>query len=172
TLDLIAQYVTQDRPSIETRATKPDNSALLSARWGDDIVEHYLRDQALEVRFKQAVIHALVLSEGFLYYPWDPFRGPREFVPERDKETGEELVDSKGQPKGWMVAKGDFSFCNPSVFDVVRDMGVREWEQNRWVSIRTYENKWEIAKRARDNAESREAGDERYEKILGVSIGK
>src|SRR5690606_35488122 len=88
------------------------------------------------------------------------------------KETGEELVDSKGQPKGWMVAKGDFSFCNPSVFDVVRDMGVREWEQNRWVSIRTYENKWEIAKRARDNAESREAGDERYEKILGVSIGK
>lgn len=170
TLDLIAQYVTQDRPSIETRATKADNTALLNARFGDDLVENYLRDQALEIRLKASVIHALVLSEGFIYYPWNKFEGPREFVPKVDEATGQVVLNRDGSPKGDLFAKGDFSFCNPSVFDVVRDLGVKEWEHNRWVCVRTYENRWEIAKRARDNAEEKADGEERYEKILGVSL--
>lgn len=154
TIDLIAQYVTQDRPSFETRAAKADQDALLQAKWGDDILEHYLRDQGLEDNFKRAVIHALVLTEGFVYTPWHDDEGETEFVPELEQFMDEfgELVEQPmrtedDRPIGSWQSNGDFRCLSPSVLDIVRDLGVREWDHNRWLMVRTRENRWEIAEK-------------------------
>jgi len=145
-IDMIYTLITQQRPSFKARATTSDQDAIIQARWGDDITEHYLREQGLEVALKRAMKHALVLRQGYLFTPWDPFAGDQKFIPDE-----EEPVDGKGRPRGVYEYQGDFAFYNPTVFDVVYDVGVRDWKRNNWVAVRTYENKWDLVEQVDDS---------------------
>ena len=140
----VLTLVTQDRPSFQTEATKDDHDSLKNAELGDAIVEQYLSEGKLETRFRRAVEHALVMQMGFIYAPWDWNKGK---------------VIAK-EPNKAPLREGDFSFSNPSVYDVCWDYNVPEWENNQWVMVRTFENKFDIAARLDD--------EEKKEKILGL----
>ena len=133
--------VTQNRPAFETEATRTDHDAIKNAELGDAVVNDYLQDKGLEKRFKRAVEHALVMQMGFIYCPWDWSLGKTVAM---DQGEG-------GEPKP--IKEGDFNFSNPSIFDVVWDYTCDDWEKIQWVIVRTFENKFDLAARAKDEEE-------------------
>ena len=149
-LDQIHHMVTKQRPSFEPRAKGTGQDCLRQARWGGAIMEDYLRFKGMETRLQKTVKHALVLSAGYVFHPWDRWAGERKFIPDLDQETGMAATYANGKPKGAWEAQGDFIFRNPTVFDVVVDLGVRDFEENRWVLVRTFENRWELHKQAEE----------------------
>ena len=135
-LDHLFALTTQQRADFKTRARSSGHEAEIQARWGDDILEHYMRDANLENYIDEVTRHALILTAGYLYAPWDWNEGEEYAAEERPGE------------KMRMYKKGDFSFHLPTVFDVVYDLGVRNFDKIPWAIIRTYENRWDLAERA------------------------
>ena len=136
--------VTQNRPAFETEATRTDHDAIKSAELGDAIVNDYLKDKGLEKRFKRAVEHALVMQMGFIYAPWDWNVGKTIAIDQ----------NADGEPRP--LKEGDFSFSNPSIFDVYWDYTCNDWEKLQWVIIRSYANKFDLAARASTEEEREE----------------
>ena len=136
----VLTLVTQHRPAFETEATKDDHDSLKNAELGDAIVNGYLKEGKLENRLRRAVEHALVLQTGFIFCPWDWNRG-------------EVIAREPGKAP---LRDGDFMFCNPTVYDVVWDYNIQEWENVPWVLVRTWENKYDIAARMDDKEKANE----------------
>ena len=136
--------ITQNRPAFETEATRTDHDAIKNAELGDAVVNDYLQDKGLEKRFKRCVEHALVMQMGFIFCPWDWNIGKTIAMDQQDQ-------GAYGEPKA--IKEGDFSFYNPSIFDVVWDYTCDDWERIQWVVVRTFENKFDLAARAVDEEE-------------------
>lgn len=140
---------TQTRPNLKTRSKTTEHDALEKAKLGDSVVDHYLREEKGEEYLLRAVEHALVLLQGFVFTPWNWDLGP---VVGGDPET---LTQIRG---------GDFDPSNPTIFDIVWDLGLRDWERRQWVCVRTWENKYDLAARVEDPDASQAILDLGYER--------
>lgn len=152
-IDHIYTFVCQQRLSFEVRAKQNDARSFEQAKIGQHVVEHYRREKYLEESLKRCVKHALVLNSGYIHHPWDIFGGDQQAVPnlERSNITIDELGQINLDSIEWdIVPQGDFRFTNPTVWDIVFDPRVREWSENQWLLVRTFENRYELAARTED----------------------
>lgn len=119
--------VTKDRPALICRARNTDLESMTQADFGQGIVEHYMKEKSVESHLARAVEHALIFAEGFLVMTWDPNAGePDDAV----LETGE------------IKYQGDLRFETPVIWNVIRDLGVRDWAKHDWIGVRSPRNKW------------------------------
>lgn len=158
-LEHIYTIVCQQRLAFQPRVSKPGAEPLQNAKKARGIIEDYRRGKGLEETIKRAVRHCLVLTEGYVHYPWDRFSGDYEALPAIGKD-GELRLDDDGEFVLERSPQGDYSFSTPSIFDVVYDPGVREWQRNHWILVRTLENKYELAAQAESPSLAQEIVDQ------------
>lgn len=120
---------TRDRPALACRARNSDQKSLRQADLGRGLVEYYFHQEVAETFSTNAVEHALVMAEGFVLQTWDPTLGDElDADPQTLKTTH----------------KGDLSFSNPYNWDVIRDLGVRQWRKHQWIGVRGPRHKWDL----------------------------
>ena len=146
---------TQDRPDFETRATSSDAASLKQAELGDNVLDHYLREEYLEEFYNKALEHALVLNTGYVHSPWDWNLGEEKAALKAGEDEGGEME---------IYREGDFSISNPTIFDVAYDLGLRDWRRLQWVIVRTYENRYDLAETVNDK--------ETADKILAIDYNE
>lgn len=142
-------FVCQQRLSFEARAKQNDTRSFEQAKVAKQVVDHYLREEGLEIHLKRAVRHALVMTSGYVYHPWDIYAGQQIAIPDFEGYEPSQFSDDNTPPYQ-IVPEGNFTFSNPTVWDVVFDPHVREWERNQWLIIRTFENRFELAAQTDD----------------------
>ncbi len=142
----VDNLVTQNRPAFDTEASRADADSMKNAQLGDAIVEDYLVEGKLDKKLRRAVTHGLVLQMGFLWAPWDGTAG--RLVDE------EQVLDEGGMPiydEGIedyvtdVMHEGDYRLSNPSLYDVVWDYSVQDFEDIQWCIVRTFENRFDVA---------------------------
>lgn len=110
-------------------ATNGDSASTKQAYNATSLLDYYWLSCNVSAYAVQAVAHAIPLTEGFVFTPWDDSLG----------ETV--AVDEMGAP----IPAGDFAFYNPLAFDVMRDPSKRSWEEGRWVAVCLWQNRYELA---------------------------
>lgn len=130
--------VTKDRPALICRARNSDLKSLKQAELGTSLIEYYLNEAKVESHLIRAVEDALIFGEGFTAMTWDPNAG---------KET--DAVEETGE----FDYEGDLSFHNPVNWNVIRDLGKRNWKDHNWIGVRKPANKWDLAARFPEHAE-------------------
>lgn len=119
-----------NRPAMECRATNTDYKSLVQTYLANNILDYYMREKKLEVFLKRAVEYAVVYGAGFVTMEWDATKG--------------EVVDYIEETKT-KIYEGDIVFGNLSPFDVMYD-GTKETDnENEWVLIRKWKNKYDLA---------------------------
>ena len=68
----VLNLTTSNRPAFDARPINSDLKSQSQAILGNQLLEFYLREKRLEVMFRQAVEHALVLNEGSIAINWNP----------------------------------------------------------------------------------------------------
>lgn len=137
----ILQLATSQRIGFQPRAVNSDYKSLTQAALAKGILEYYLREQKLEKKFKDTLEKALIFLEGWIHTPWDETAGGLydEVV---NEETGE----------GEEIYRGDLRVDTYTMLDVVRDIS-SEFEDHKWLMVRTIENKWDLAATYKEVAE-------------------
>ncbi len=127
-----------NRPSMDCRATNTDYKSLVQTYLANQILDYYMREKKLEVYLKKAVEYAVVYGAGFVTMEWDATKG--------------EVVDYIDETKT-KIYEGDIVFGNLSPFDVMYD-GTKETDnENEWVLIRKWRNKYDLAAKYPEHAE-------------------
>lgn len=159
--------VTNNQLSFGGRAYTDDHASQEQAATGRQIAEHYVQEEGLANHLRRAVRDALVLAQGYLHIPWDPYIGEEYeqelFEEARDQfdapvlgEDGEPLLVPKTRADGTIATetlfKGEYDIQNPVWFDFAGDLGVRRFKDRRWTAVRSYANRWEVAARCERRA--------------------
>ncbi len=130
----IAQHILNmtcsNRPVMECRSTNTDYKSQIQTVLANSILEYYMREKKLEEYIRQAVEHAIVYGTGFIRMEWDATKG----------EVVDYIEDTQTE-----IHEGDLTFNVLSVFDVVYDGTKENANDNEWVAIRTWKNKYDLA---------------------------
>jgi hypothetical protein len=166
-LDHIFQFAAGDRRALTGRAVNTDVKSMQQARLGTGIIDYYQRERGLEEVLRTAAVHALVFAQGFVMHTWDPDTGD----PAEQEKAGiiDQIPDPQMAPMDQMAPmggglpvdgnpvpmmaetlpqgpkfKGDVVLRNPTALDVAWNCS-RPWKEKKWVIVRTYENRWDLA---------------------------
>lgn len=94
-----------------------------------------------------AAERSLVQFKGYVYGKWDTSLGRQVgSVPATD-ENQMPVLDEQGREMHKIQYEGDAKFISKGPFDVIYDPGLKDWSENKWVIIRSYESKWDLAAR-------------------------
>jgi len=143
---------TAQKPSYEPRAKNSDLRSLQQTRLADNIIDAFLNEERLGFHMASAAERSLAMQKGFVYMKWDTALG---------KEYGvQPVIDRFGQPyvkDGKQVEKivheGDPTGIALSPYDVIYDPRVKDWTKLKWIIVRTWENRWDLAARHPDMAD-------------------
>lgn len=135
--------VTKDRPALICRARNTDLESITQTEFGQGLIEYYMKEKNVEAHLAKCVEHALIFAEGFLVMTWDPNAG----------SVGD--VDEEGN----LSYEGDLRFETPVNWNVIRDLGVRDWGKHDWVGVRSPDNKWDLAAKYPEHADAILAAD-------------
>lgn len=122
------EMTTSSRPAYEARAVNTDYKSLSQTLVADGVLDYYLREKKLEDKLKRAVEYAIVLGTGWMKLAWDAMAG--------------EIIDydEEGNP----MYEGDVIINNLSPFDVVMDGSKEVADDNDWLLVRTFKNKFDL----------------------------
>lgn len=121
--------ITSNRPAMEARAVNTDYKSLSQTYLANNILDYYMREKRLEDYLKRACEMSIVLGAGFIKMEWNATSGEAYDV---DPDTGE------------LNYQGDLEFSNHSPLDVVVDGTKETWEDNDWVLVRSFKNRFDI----------------------------
>ncbi len=119
-----------NRPSMDCRATNTDYKSLVQTYLANNILDYYMREKKLEIFLKTAVEYAVVYGAGFVTMEWDATKG----------EVVDYIEDTQTK-----IYEGDIVFGNLSPFDVLYDGTKETPNDNEWVLIRKWRNKYDLA---------------------------
>ena len=123
----VLNLTTSNRPAFDARPINSDLKSQAQSILGNQLLEFYLREKRLEVMFRQAVEHALVLNEGSIAINWNPDMG----------QAYEQDMD------GNVIKEGDIQFEMVMPNNRIRDIdGGKDW-----VIVRKKANKWALVQR-------------------------
>lgn len=146
-------YTITQKPAWDPRAKNSDVESAQQARLAGNILDSYLTEKRLGRHMNTAAERALVAGKGFLYITWDPAQGQAFGAEPVNNKDGSPVVDENGKPKMKMVYEGDVEASSKGWADVIYDPNLRDWNKKRWVIVKEYENKWDLAARHPDKAE-------------------
>lgn len=133
----VMSMTTSQKPSYDPKAVNSDTKAMQQTRLSANILDYYMSEKRMGRHMVNAAERALVFSKGFVYMDWDRNIG-KPYV-----------VDQSGR----ILKEGDIAISAKSPKDVIFDPAIRDWEQNNWVIVRCFENKWDLAARNPKQAE-------------------
>lgn len=141
----VIAIATAQKPSYDPRAKNTDLESQQQARLANNIIDAYVTEKRLGRHQLLSAERSVVYGTGFLYMPWNPSLGK--------PYTSTMVEGPNGEPVERILYEGDVEPSAKSPFDVIYDHRLREWTQNRWVIVREYENKWDLAARHPELAE-------------------
>lgn len=125
----IIRMITNNRPSMEARATNRDYKSIIQTKLANELLDYYLREKRLEKYLERAVEYAVVLGSGFIKMDWNATSGE---IFDHNEETNTPIYE------------GDVQFSNLSPYDVVFDT-TKEDQNHDWVLCRSFKNKFDLA---------------------------
>lgn len=147
-------YTTTQKPAWDPKARNSDTKSGQQARLSINVLDYYLGEKRLGRHMGQACERSLVSAKGYIYMPWDPSLGSAyATAPAIDPQTKQPILDESGKPKLKVVYEGDVSCSSKGWRDVIYDSNVRDWTKHKWIIVKEYENKWDLAARHPDMAE-------------------
>lgn len=135
----VLALATQQKPSYDPRAKNTDVSSLQQARLANNILDSYTTEKRFGRYQAQVAEKSLVYSSAYLFMSWDKTLG-RPY-------TIEQKQNPDGTTQERIVYEGDVNIKAKSPFDVIHDISLKDWSQCKWVIVREYENKWDLAAR-------------------------
>lgn len=123
---------TASRPKVTAVATNTDAKSQVQAILADGLLEYYLREKRLESNLITAAEQAIVLGEGFVKVEWDPMGGEEYGV---NDDTGS------------VIYEGDIKYTNHSTYDVTRDINKNGSEEDDWLIVRSFKNRFDLIAR-------------------------
>ncbi len=163
-INAIHTLVANTRPDFKSEASTADYEAQSECLLNDAILQHYLTEGELEAQLIQAPLYALVMGEAWLEVDWS-------------EEDGTEIAinPETQQP----VYSGDIKTKLHSTLNVIRDVNSRDGDDQAWLIVRSFEDKWALAAQYPDfeehilSASTSELhgkwGESVYTKIRGLS---
>jgi hypothetical protein len=131
--------VTQQRPAFDCRAINTDYKSQIQTILGKNILEYYLREQRLDLVYREAAEMAITYAESYIEYEWDDELGDDVAA---DPETGER------------IKTGDIRARVYGPVDVVRQWKATKSGRLPWYILRTWENRYELAARYPEHADA------------------
>lgn len=128
---------TSNRPAMQARALNTDYKSQAQVILANGILDYYLKEKNLETHFKDAAEISLVFGEGFVTIEWDSQLG-NEF--DRDPDTGESTFS------------GDLRYRTLTPIDVIKDLYLENAQDQEWLIIRYWKNKFSLAAKYPDLA--------------------
>lgn len=138
-------FTVTQKPSWDPRAKNSDVKSLQQARLAGNILDSYLTEKRMGRHMNSAAERALVSAKGYVYMTWNPAEGKPYAV---QKVEGQD-----GEPKEKIVYEGDVEITHKGWADVIFDPNLRDWHKKKWIIVKEYENKWDLAARHPDKAE-------------------
>lgn len=120
---------TQQKASFEPKATNSDVKSQAQVILSAALLDYYMRDKKMNRNIKQAVKDGLMFAEGFVRAEWDPTSG----------ETYGKTAS------GATIYQGDMKYTNYNPLDVIRDFTKTSANQDDWVVLRDFVNKYSLA---------------------------
>lgn len=172
----IINDVTSQKPIFKCRAGNTDASTQQQAKLGNVILDHYYRETNLDSVFRECGEYSFFINEGFVYCPWRHNAGniigykplKKDYSQPLLDENDNQVLDEDGSPisedyqegdiydlpddqdidyDNWTpVFDGDIQPYILGILDVCRDFTSPRWDYCNWVDVRTYVNKYELAK--------------------------
>jgi len=133
------------KPSYDVRAINSDTQAAQQARLASGILDSYLVEKRLGRHQKIAAEMSLVFKVGYVVTTWNPALGRPYTVEQRQTENGE-IVEK-------VIYEGDAEITSKTPWNVMYDPNLRDWTKNKWIVVRSYENKFDLATRYPDQAD-------------------
>jgi hypothetical protein len=179
----ILVMVTSTRPSFQCRAINTDRKSIIQADLGNGLLDYYMREMKMEDAIKTAVEYAIILGSGYVKLEWNSTKGKIHDTVEVDEadvfevdEEGNQYDEEGVELKPYYIHEGDIDFTVMSPFDVVFDPTKEHYNQNNWVLCRTFKNKFDIAAKYPEMAESilsqqtKDQVDKRSRRVLAQDI--
>jgi hypothetical protein len=130
--------ITSNRPLMEARAVNTDYKSLAQTYLANGILDYYMREKRLEDGLKKACELSVVLGAGFLKLEWNATAGE---IYDVDDETGS------------FNFEGELEWSTYTPFDVVVDGTKENWDDNQWVLVRGFKNRFDLAAKYPEKAE-------------------
>lgn len=139
----ILNLVCANRPAFNPRATNLDSRSQTQVQLASGLLEYYMREKKLERFLRKAVEYAIVLGSGYIKMTWNATSGKiYDYV-----EPSEQFDQDGNQIKPYPIYEGDVQFTNLSPFDIVFDTSKETYEENEWVLVRSFKNKYALAEK-------------------------
>lgn len=119
----------QQRANFEPRATNSDVKSQSQVILAAGLLDYYMREKKLERNIKSAVKDCLIFSEGFVRAEWDATKG---------EVYGKTAT---GAP----VYEGDVKYTNYNPLNTIRDYFKQSTNQEDWIILRDFENKYVLS---------------------------
>lgn len=124
----VLTMVTSNRPVLQARASNKDYKSLVQTRLANQLLDYYMREKRLETYLRRATEMGIVLAAGYIKMAWNATSG--------------EIYDytETGAP----IYEGDVEFTNLSPFDVVFDSSKESENDNDWIIVRSFKNRFDL----------------------------
>jgi hypothetical protein len=134
--------ITANRPIMEARSINTDYKSLAQTILADSILDYYMREKGLENCIYRAVEMAVVMGSGYIKLDWNATAGD---VYDVDENTGQ------------FNYEGEIEFSTPSVLDVVVDGTKETWDNNDWILVRSFQNRFDLIAKYPEHADKLKA---------------
>lgn len=131
-LEHIQNLSITDRPAWEPQSTNSDSTSQKQTLIARSLLDYYMREKRVERHLHDATRNALLFTEGFVSQWWETEDGKKLAM---DPTTGQTRRE------------GDLRYSSHEPVDVVRDPNLKHFSQRDWLVVRTYENKYTLAKK-------------------------
>lgn len=127
------------------RAASLNYKSVRQTELASSVLEHFWHNKQVATYCTQAVEEAIAFTEGFVLAEWDPMAGAI-YAPDPTDDTK-------------VIRTGDIRFTSVSSWDVIRDPNKKSWRDLDWVIVRVWRNRYDLAARHPELAESILAAD-------------
>lgn len=128
---------TSQRPALQPKAQNTDSKSLNQTVLASTVLDYYMTEKRLEKELKKAVEFALIAAEGFITEEWNATAGNIYTV----ADNGAPIYD------------GDLEFNVYHPLDVIRECWSENNQNAKWIIIRKFMNKWDLAAKYPEMAE-------------------
>lgn len=146
-------YTVTQKPAWDPRAKNSDTKSEQQARLAGNILDSYMTEKRMGRHMNNTAERSFVCSKAFLYMTWNPSLGRAFSAQQVMGPDGQPQYTTDGQVKMKTIYEGDVEASSKGPFDVIYDPQLRDWNKARWVIVRDYDNKWDLAARHPNQAE-------------------
>lgn len=149
----VMALTTSQKPSYDPQAENSDLKSMQQARLASNILDNYLSEKRMGRHMSAAAERSLVGGKAYAFMTWEPSLGKPAGTQKISDKSGQPILDANGVHKEKVVYEGDVMITSKGWRDVIYDPSLRDWEHKKWVVVRNYENKWDLAARYSEYAD-------------------